>query len=424
MNFKDIDAITSLLSTFFEKNPESKLEEVENEGDQKKDIHLVSPWGDTTLVVILPNEEKECLLLIEALNSVWLPNKFSAIMHNEDRIMEVVWTAYSLRTTAAEIANRNFNFEWNGQVRKCEYKEASSELLKIAGNCFPVSNSSNTEHRNIISFHLYANNVKHQRLDRPMCFWVDCDGIEDRELTEYFLHLNAYMSYFDRLSPRVLIHKDLPKKHKKLERYVNGKFPDSLSARKLDPNILSFWCEAIGASDEIMRFLLYYRILEYCAFTHIEHSARQEVTRELMRPDLTSNMEDVQASISEIFAKNRAVDSIQRTQTFISATVQHKLLWDAIELNHDFFKKDVVFEGGFKVNALLSNKCDFENWKPNGVRNTLDRLRVIRNALSHGQDGSTRGAIRPGSENSQKLVPWINLIEIIAGEAMLYSELA
>jgi len=400
------------LSEFFENNPfsELKIEQEEN--------LVIRPWGDKTLSILIPSEEEQKKPLIQVLNDITLPQELSGILHRKTGQLEILWTAYRLQSHSLEVKDRKFSFRWNNRNRACGFGKSSEEALTLAKHCIPVSNASSTDHRNIVSFHLSANEREHPMLETPMSFFVDCEGLSHEEMMLMLSNLNAYMIYFDRRTPRILMHSVSESVFEVNSRLLEDEFPAKISAKDLDGNLLSYWTEAFSTKDEVMRYLLMYRIVEYTSFSFIEGETLRAVRRELSKPSLPNRVDATARKLTEVIVQSKEIDQINRVQNMITSLVDLERLWSCIEKNIDYFKGDQTFDGGYKVKHLVSGKCDFETWKPNAVRTTFDRLRSLRNALAHGQDGSTRGTIRPTRQNAQLLVPWLNVLETIASDVM------
>lgn len=376
------------------------------------------PWGDKSLSIYIPAGADDSEDLAASLEYLYLPPEFSAVFHLDSEELEILWTAYKLRAHSEEVKDRNFLIQWEGVERRCEFRQSSERTLTLAKHCFPVSNAGSTDHRNIVSFHLLANEKNHPMLSEPISFFVDCKGLNFQEINDFVVHLNSFMIYFDRRTPRILMHSEASDEYKANSRLMEGEFPEKISARRLDPNLISYWTEAFSTKDQVMRYLLLYRIIEYASFTYIDGDLLNAVRRQLLRPSLPSSIDLSARKISEIVTKTKELDSITRVQNMITSVVELEKIWGCIENNIDYFRRDHTFDGGYTVKALLSNRCDFENWSPNGVRSTFDRLRQLRNALAHGQDGATRGTVRPTRANAHAIVPWVNILETIASDVM------
>ena len=114
------------------------------------------------------------------------------------------------------------------------------------------------------------NNVVPAELMDPLSFWVSNIQAVDNNTIDMLRNLNFFLTYYDFASPVILIHdvEELLPISTKL-RYIKGKFPVDITGRPLDPNLLSFWTAA-NSANAILRFILYYRIIEYAAFHFID----------------------------------------------------------------------------------------------------------------------------------------------------------
>lgn len=411
------------LAAYFENNNYSDIDQGEN-----GDLLITTPWGDKTIALLIPDEVEKRKILVESLNCCTLPEKYSAIYHNDTKQLEVIWTAYRLNSASIETAERNFEFTFNGNTHKCWFGEASQRLMSIAGCAEPVSNSNATNYRNLMSFiilqHLEDEDGDQpgtRTVSTPRSFYIQVGELNWAEIDNLIIHLNAFMSYYDTKTPQVLIHEPIAQNFDARDRYLHGEFPKKISGRDIDINALTYWREATLSSNEIDTFLTCYRIIEYLAFHFMESQTRSRVKKVLSSPHALSNIDATMRSVVEALSAKNAIEEIPKTQNLISETIDMELLWREIERHKDYFCKPTSFDGGYTVKNLITNKDSLETFSNNGVRSTLDRLRGIRNALSHGQDQQTRSVIRPTAHNRHLIRPWLNIIEIIAGEAMLNS---
>lgn len=412
------------LEPFLQRNQSSELAE-----DGDGGIFVQKPWGDRTLALLVPDEEQERNTLFETLNSCFLPEKYSAIHHVEENLLEVTWTAYKLNSASADTADRAFDFVYKGKTHACRFGAATEKLLAISSCAAPVSNSTATNYRNLMSFILYDrkesgdhDNPAIRSLSEPRSFFIELQDLEWENVDDLVVHLNAYMSYYDTKSPQILIHEQISTELPTRDRYLHGSFPGHILAREIDKNALTYWREATLSSNEIMSFLTCYRIVEYLAFHFIEVQTKSKIRRVLSSPHALTDLDRTMRSVVESLSTKNATEDIPKAQNLVCETLDLQLVWKEIEKHKEFFCQSTDFDGGYTVKSLIKDKDSFETFSNNGVRSMLDRLRGIRNALSHGQDQQTRSVIRPTAHNNQIIRPWLNLIEIIAGEAMLNSE--
>lgn len=412
-----IDDATDKLAGFFELNPYSTLSVVGDNGA----IELLTPWGDLSLALEI---EKDFHVLAEALNAVKLPERFSALWHKDDKRLEVIWTAYKLPESQHEIFNRSFVFSYDGTEHQCEFGLSSDRLMTIARHAKPRM-ISETNHRNVQSFAAYERlrkregGTSHESFDGPRSFWISDVEWDDSKVVELVTHLNFHMRYFDGLTPTVVIHpasneRMVPKR----TRYIRGDFPAHIGCESLDENMLSFWSFA-ESGNPMLRFLLYYRILEYGAYHFVEDEVRQELKRIVFAPDLKSNINRSIGSMMSAMGATKLSDA-QRLRALARRAIDRELIARDLTANLEFFSKDTAFDGGFTVRAPVGKNHTSENFGVNDLEKVVDRFRDIRNALSHGKDQETSGVIRPTPENINLFRPWVHLIATAAGEVVLY----
>ncbi|UNK80446.1 hypothetical protein MNQ96_05035 [Sphingopyxis granuli] len=408
-----IDDATAKLAPFFELNPYSTVEKP----DADDGLKIVKPWNDPSLILDVDEHFDD---LAQALNAVKLPERLSALWHSDTKRLEVIWTAFKLPKSQAEMKDRSFVFRHRGKTFACEFSDSSDRLMAIARSARPRT-ISQTNHRNIQSFSYIAQfpDEKDGSFDRARSFWINDLDWDEADVIDVITHLNFHMTYFDGLAPTVLVHAAVnepmvPKK----TRYIRGTFPDEIDCTPLDENMLSFWSFA-DTGNPMLRFLLYYRILEYAAYHFVTDEVRDQMKRTLLAPDLRSDIGKAIAEMMGAMGSMKLSDS-QRLSTLARKVVDPALLWRDLNANVDFFTKDTKFDGGFTVKAPIGKSDKQENFGVAGVERVVDRFRAIRNALSHGKDQESSGVIRPTPENVNLFRPWVHLIATAAGEVVLY----
>jgi hypothetical protein len=410
-----VDEATEKLTGFFAKNPYSTVTELES----RAGFEILKPWGDTSLSIIIIEDFEATA---EALNAIKLPERFSAIWHEDVRKIEIVWTAFKLPSSQKEIDGRKFTFSHKGCEHKCEFGKSSERLLALAKVVQPLT-ISETNHRNMNSLAAFVeeDGGAGHMLDYPRSFWIDNISWDEAVVVDTINHLNFYMRYYDGLSPTVLIHPAnnetvVPKK----TRYVSETFPAHVESSVVDENLLSFWSFA-DTGNPMLRFLLYYRILEYAAVHLIDDSIRCELKKLILTPDLKH---DLGRSIEKMVGamSSSKLSDAQRLRALARASISPKLLWRDLDANKDFFIKDTVFEGGFVIRSPIVKNDSSETFGVSGVERLSDRFRDIRNALSHGKDQEKGGVIRPTNGNGKLLAPWVHLIATAAGEVVLFKD--
>ncbi|MCA0855876.1 hypothetical protein [Phaeobacter italicus] len=421
------EEIRDILSDFLTPNGPYEMEceiiptEIDGKMEKVPLRRILHPWSDKTLAILVPNHIGAAKTLAQTLEKVELPEKYSAILHKKTGSLEVIWTAFKIRDKHQSLIGREFKIWWKGVARTCRFGKSSDELLAIAACAVPHAASSSTEHRNIVSFHMFVHEDDHHNLGTPLSFWIDCNGLSGDELDEFIRAANFYMTYYDRESPRILIHEN-GKLNTLSERprYAIGEFPSEISGQSIDPVVTSFWLGSFDTRDSAMKYLLHYRLIEYLALAHLNSEKETELKAILQRPHLASTTDSAVSEIASIFAT--APRETDRIKQFVDQHVAPEKVWSVLEMNKAVFSKPFDFDGGYTVKALISEGTNLEGWRKSGPISIVDKLRAIRNCLAHGQDDGTRGVIHATKRNRDLLIPWVNLIETFAAESMLYAK--
>src|SRR6266568_2056851 len=256
----NLHKLNIMLQAFSNLNAYSKIEQVGTKEEER--FRIAMPWGDVSLAINLDEKNDE---LINALNSVFLPQRYSAVWHADTKDFEIIFTAFPLGEELQNLIERSFIFSYRTVDYKCELRQASKRVVAIAAAYEPIAQSV-TGFRNLASLKMYvAQNSSEEKLlpfdlDEPISFWIrNIEWDEDRFLN-FVNELNFYMTYFDNKSPVIQVHSP------KLESFVNqpqtrfrsGEFPATIRARELDENMLRYW-GASRSGDPASRFLYSYR---------------------------------------------------------------------------------------------------------------------------------------------------------------------
>lgn len=421
-----LDTVRARLRPFLLANSPSSIEE--RETPQGKKIAIQKPWGDESPILFVPDEIEP---FSDVLNNLYLPERFSAIWHKDTSDLEVIWTAHPLSPQLAEFTTRRFLFQYQSKEYKCEFSRASDRLLLLAKNSQPIA-SSITYFRNLLSFHIYTTlgedsgngeSLPEPPIGEPLCFWIR--GVEWNEdfVLNLANHLNFYMSYYDTLSPTILIHtpKTEAQDIKPKTRYIAGRFPERITSNELDDNLLHFWGASLSG-DTARRFLYCFRIIEYASTLHLDNNARLAIRRALAAPNVLDDLVGATDNVLAAIQKSK-LDDYQKFDAVLRETVDPPLLWREISQNINAFATETRFDGGFSVGPLIAHggrEVDFaaQNFIP-----LAKALREIRNALAHGKDQKTSAVILPTTRNFDRLRPWASLISVAAGEVLLYRKI-
>lgn len=408
------------LAIFLDRNPSSKVAETKNE-ERGSVFSVVKPWNDSTIDLEISGNRGE---IVSVLNKVCLPERFSAIWHYQDEKLEVAWTAFPLHPSQKELIGRSFVYRSGANTYDCVFGDASTCLLTIAEHC-RFKQFGPSQSRNMQTFKSYQQMKDDKELEdfvidcRPLSFWINNVKQIDDQFISDMSHLNFYLVYFDRQTPKVMIHPPKPKRADFVEeRYVIGSFPKNITAKRIDDNILHYW-DAASEGDAARRFLYYYRIIEYSASLFIDQGNRIAMKRALAAPNALDDIDKISDEIMNISARMK-MDEYARFEAMLKEAVPPSVLWKVVDKHRGYFSVEQIFDGGFKIDPIIGQNTKEEDYSTNAIMRFVRSIRDIRNALSHGKDQKTQSVILPTAHNIRSLAPWVTIIAHAAGELILH----
>lgn len=405
------------LDSFLTRNPGSDVK------DRDKSMVVVQPWGDPTLVLRIDDESVE---LIDALNAVYLPPRLTAIWHSDSRDLEVIFTAFPVKPTLRE---RTFDFQLSGATYRCEFAPSTPRLMILAAASRPVAPPTETDHRNLQSYSLYYHHAKEHpdselaKEGGPISFFVRCLDYEENRVIQLVRELNFFMSYLDPRTPRILVHRaqsaGAPRHNDPLT--TPDSFPALLRGRHIDPYLLGLWESSANSADPFRKFIYLFQILEYCAFYHVQEEILRVISRAIQAPDAPSRIGEIAREVLDAVVEDR-VQEAQKLVGGLDRCVDPAKLWRMIEPNAQHFARDIRFDGGFVLHALISERWSLEDFSRAWSPKFADSLRKIRNALVHARESRQVGVIAPTQENYEKLAPWLAPLQVAAMEAIVFGD--
>lgn len=406
------------LSTFLGNNPKSKIVRKKNR------IVLEDPWEDRTISIRLYG--KYVPQLIDTLNSLVLPPRFSAIFHIDTNIAEFIWSAIS---NDEETTSRSFNFNFNGRNYKCYYAQASDKLRMLATHALRRVWYSPSEHRNILSLRQYFRD-REEDPDQvegftPISFFIEgFNSYDETFLVELSKNLNFNMQYFDRGSPVIDIHflTSSPEIANEPIQYINESFPNIIVSKSKDSLLLDLSSEALQ-SEVRMKYLYHYQIIERASYFYLSDSTKSKLNKLLNSPDIQNNTDIYIESITETVLEDSRADDESKVEKVTKSLCNPQNLWKEISSNIAFYSKPTSFDGGFTTNPIIPEDGDYKYfcscWHPS----LIHQIRHIRNALVHGREKTSGSAISPTRYNDQLLRPWVTIVRRIAEDIILYSKI-
>ena len=406
------------LEAFLSRNPEGEIRTGE------RDPSVIRPWGEEALEIPLRNFDEE---LFEALNSVRLPPRFTAIWHEDTRKFEVIFTVLEKGTLLLE---RSFDFRYRGTCYHCGFGPSSPRLRAIARSVIPSGIPSRSDFRNLLPFYQFDHTLEahpdsvHATNGEPTSFWIHgIDDYDDDLISDLVRNLNFHMSYFDRHTPIIIIHEE-PAASQNVDDLhpppiVN--FPNTLSGKDIDQHLLILW-ESARSGDPFLRFIHYYQILEYAGFYHFREKVRRDIERAIIAPDAVSRPDRVTQQILDVISTDRRRDD-EKINEMIEECVDLHELWETLEGIHAVFSESIELDGGFILPALVSASTGYEEFEQTWNGRFPPALHRVRNALVHARESRQSTMIAPTTANHARLSPWLLPLSQTAARVMLYSRL-
>jgi len=416
---REIKLLKPLLAEFFKNNPKCEFEYL---GNPARFVSIVNPWGDPSVSIRVRGEHDA---LIAILNSIYLPERFTAIWHLDTKLLEIIFTADPMPPMWTDLPKREFVFMHRGAEYKCGFRGASNELRQVAACALP-RRPTRSGYRNLLSFQRYefaksgVGDITVQDDAVPLSFWVEGIDWDDDKVVDLVHHLNFYMTYYDNMSPLIIIHtpEDEAAASHEVTRYPFEKFPSRIASRSLDEDLVQFWI-ASREGDPVRRFIYNYQILEYAATYYIEENVRRSVRISLSAPHALDNIDLVTQQIIDAMGESKIQDP-QKLEALLRQIVNPGLIWNEISKKIDLFSKIMHFDGGFEQAAIARSDWDVDHFKVNWCPAFPAAIRSIRNALSHGREQRSGAVILPTVGNFARLQAWVPLVAMAAREVMIY----
>ena len=391
------------LQVFLTLNPEA---DIRTAGPEPLVCRL---WGEDAIEVPIPSDDVE---LFEALNAVRLPPRFTAIWHEDTKEFEIIYTVLK---SDDPILQRRFVFVFRERRYNCSFEASSSRLLTIARRARSSSSGSRSLSylRNLQFYYRFLQASKESpesdyvKGQRPTSFWIrGIDTYDDDEIEDLVRSLNFCMSYFDRQTPKIIINEEpvVPHRVRGIAPQRIDSFPDTVSGQDIDRHLLLLWENAHGG-DPFLRFIHYYQILEYAGFYHVRSKVRREVERALVAPDTLSRPDKAALRIVNAISADRRPDN-DKINAMIYECVDPEEMWEVLEGSLEEYSKDMVFDGGFTLPALVNANAGYEEFQQSWRQFPI-QLHKVRNALVHARESRQSTTIAPTRANRARLFPWL-----------------
>jgi hypothetical protein len=425
--FIDAAKARELLMVFLTSHtPQPQVVEIDFRG--VKTVAVNAPWGDDTVRIHLPADAGE---LIDTLNAVSLPTRYSAIWHKDSKLFEVIWVAFPLPASYQELWTRSFVFRHRGQDYECAYGLSTKRLMVIAEH-FERAGAipSSTFYRNLDSLRMHARAEKGVGGlvplpgAKPISFFIKgIDDWNDDAVLEMVTHLNFFMNYYDTQTPTINIH--LPSVDSVVHasiRFPHDIFPATIVSKPIADTLLQFWVGSLQG-DPARRFLNNYLIIEYAAAFFLEGERRQAIMKCLSAPNAVDNISNVTRAVIGELNDSRLKHDADKVDALLREVLTPLQVWRELRNNEASFTTPMKFEGGVSIEPLLKTNDTAEEFaKSKGIQRFSTALRTIRNGLSHGRGEKQTDVIGPTTRNLQLLQAWIGPISLAARDAIVFND--
>jgi hypothetical protein len=257
----------------------------------------------------------------------------------------------------------------------------------------------------------------------PISFWITpCDS-DEQHLVRLFEHLNFFMAYFDSRSPMIMVHEAEPQDAVKETRvrYLWDTFPDSIRATSIDPYLLGLWSSARNASDIFRKFIYLYQMLEYSAFYFLTEKSEKSIESILRAPETAAFPNKAWQRIQDVLASEK-IDESAKLVSVVKQGVDVEAIWKDIEANRACFERNLAFDGGYELPAVISTSTDLNSFKVSGLEKLVNTFRLLRNALVHAREKRMANVISATRRNHALVRPYIKPLGSIAMQVARASE--
>lgn len=389
-------------------NPKIEINSLENE------YQLINPWNDKSISFAFKKGAK-----LASIANIQFPEQLVAIYEKEKKSLEFI---YGPIDPESRVAERKFDFLYKGQLFKCRFDKMSDALKLLAISFKEKSPESDTDYRNlrflrdVFTENLYKEFIKDLVISS---FYVEGDFEKiDFDYVGLSKALNFYMAYFDRETPKILIHSkeyEEEKYNKPCLYELFDTFPEIINGTNIDATLLDTFMVANQTENIRLKFIFYFQILEYASYYYLDNKIQIKILQTLKNPAVYDKPEDFSKSLIEELKDHfsQKDDSIKLEKT-ITENISIEDIRTEISSNKDFFATDLEFEGGLKINRILKDVNGVDNLKEDDLILIKKNIEKIRNVLVHLRESRENKVILPSPANNNKLLPYLYILRRIA----------
>jgi len=385
--------------------------------EEVEHYNLCNLWYDNTFMCRFEKNTD-----FTPLDSISLPKELSAIIHKNTSKIEFI---YDTILNDDEIKKRKFEFFYKGIKYKGYYDNISESLKLLATGFREIQNRTDTSYRNLEKIRDFFKQEtlpkyiqKYFEKRQPVSFFIEGEiEKENCELFNLFKHLNFYMVFYDRKTPQILIFDEDQEQMKYKLPCISEKtpFPSTINLKSVDPILLDLLHVAKTTANIRMKYIFYYQVLEYCSYYYLNQDLKRRLNNVIKNPDILEKAESYSRVIIEEFKDYfKQNDDSSKLEKLIIDFCNYDDIKNEIECNWEYFAKNIEFDGGFNLPALIKNKEESENPPKTIMKEVKSNIDKIRNVLVHIRESRENKVIHPSKKNHDLLIPYLYLIRRIS----------
>lgn len=375
---------------------------------------ILNPWNDKSVSFVFNKGQR-----LSSLEQIQFPEQLVALYNKNKSELEFI---YGPIDKVSKLVERSFDFIYKGEQFYCTF-EGFSEALQIFAQSFKENETeSQTDYRNLrfirdLLTDKFYKDIFKNTVNTSFYVTGNFEKI-NYDFVGLAKSLNFYMSYFDRSTPKILIHA----KEYEEEKYKNpclnelfDTFPKKINATNIDSTLLDTFMVAGQTENVRLKFIFYFQVLEYASYYYLDKKIQDKIQKTLNNPEIYDKSEYFSKSLIEELKDHFSQrDDSTKLEKTITENCSIYELKNEIEVNKEFFSKDIEFEGGLRINKILKGENSIENLKEGDLILIKTNIERIRNVLVHLRESRENKVILPSQKNNHKLLPYLYLIRRIA----------
>lgn len=378
------------------------------------EYELLNTWNDRSLSFKFKKRQNLTSLL-----HIKFPEQLVAIYNTELKRLEFIFTAVE---KDSKLKDRKFDFLFKGNNFECSFGPISESLKLLAISFKEKTADSSTDYRHfrfLRDIHTKTFLKDYFKDHLILSFFIEGNFENiDFDFISLSKSLNFYMSYFDRVTPKIIIHaKNYEEENHNKACYYElfDTFPKQIKAVNIDSTLLDTFMVANLTENIRLKFIFYFQILEYASYYYLDSRIQNRILQTFKNPSIYDRPEDFSKSLIEELKDHfsQKDDSIKLEKT-ITENVTIEDIRNEISENKEFFSQDLEFEGGLKINKILKDAKSVDSLKDDDLILIKKNIEKIRNVLVHLRESRENKVILPSQANNNKLLPYLYVLRRIA----------